>query len=59
VCSDGTSHDLGQRKPFMKWGKPKEGGYDLQDLLDQGWVPVRETAMGGGDHYARKASRVS
>jgi hypothetical protein len=52
VCSDGTSHDMSKRALFTEYGKPKHGGYDLQELLEQGWVPVRETAMGGGDYLA-------
>ena len=52
VCSDGTSHDLSRRAPFAEWGKTKEPRYDLPDLLGQGWTPVRETGMGGGEHFA-------
>ena len=36
----------------MEWGKAKKARFDLQDLLDQGWAPVRESGMGGGDHAA-------
>jgi hypothetical protein len=50
VCSDGTSHDMGRQELFTEYGKPKKGGYDLLSLLKQGWVPVRETAMGGGEY---------
>ena len=52
VCSDGTSYDLSRRAPFTEWGKTKKPQYDLQDLLGQGWLPLRETGMGGGEHYA-------
>ena len=52
VCSDGTSYDLSSRTQVMEWGKPKAPRFDLVDLLAQGWVPVRETGMGGGDHVA-------
>jgi hypothetical protein len=52
VCSDGTSYDLSRRAPFVEWGKTKKPQYDLQELLEQGWSPVRETGMGGGEHFA-------
>ncbi len=52
VCSDGTSHDMARRQPFAEWGKERTSSYDLQDLLDQGWAPVREAGMGGGNHNA-------
>src|SRR5947209_5965861 len=52
VCSDGTSYDLARRAPFTEWGKTKKPQYDLQVLLAQGWLPVRESAMGGGEHLA-------
>jgi len=52
VCSAGTSYDLSKRAQFLEWGKQKAAPFDLQDLLAQGWVPVRETGMGGGDHTA-------
>jgi hypothetical protein len=52
VCSDGTSYDLSKKTQYMEWGKPKRPQFDLQDLLAQGWSPVRETGMGGGDHAA-------
>ncbi len=52
VCSDGTSYDLSRRTPVVEWGKTKKPLYALQDLLEQGWLPIRETAMGGGDHVA-------
>jgi hypothetical protein len=52
VCSDGTSYDLARRAPFVEWGKTKMPHYDLQDLLEQGWTPVREAGMGGGEHFA-------
>ncbi len=52
VCSDGTSYDLSRKAPFVEWGKNKKPQYDLQELLEQGWSPVRETGMGGGEHFA-------
>jgi hypothetical protein len=52
VCSDGTSYDLSGREQYMEWGKTKTPLFDLADLLAQGWVPVRETGMGGGEHLA-------
>jgi hypothetical protein len=52
VCSDGTSYDLSRKTPFGEWGKTRKPHYDLQELLGQGWSPVRETGMGGGEHYA-------
>jgi hypothetical protein len=52
VCSDGTSYDLSARQQVMEWGKPKTPRFDLADLLADGWAPVRETGMGGGDHAA-------
>ena len=45
LASDGTSHDLSRRKVFS------ETVFDLPDLLDQGWSPVRETPMGQGPFY--------
>jgi len=52
VCSDGTSYDTSRREQSTQWGKTKTPRYDLEDLLDQGWVAIRETGMGGGDHNA-------
>jgi hypothetical protein len=52
VCSDGTSYELPDRDPVSEWGKPKKPQFDLPRLLADGWVPVRETGMGGGDHAA-------
>ena len=52
VCSDGTSYDLSRNTPIAEWGKTKKPQFDLQELLSQGWNPVRETGMGGGDHTA-------
>jgi hypothetical protein len=45
LASDGTSHDLSRRVVFS------ETVFDLPDLLDQGWCPVRETAIGQGPFY--------
>jgi hypothetical protein len=52
VCTDGTSYDLSRKTPFAEWGKTRKSQFDLQDLLEQGWTPVRETGMGGGEHFA-------
>jgi hypothetical protein len=52
VCSDGTSYDLSRESQFMEWGKTKQPAFDLQELLSKGWIPVRETGMGGGEHLA-------
>jgi hypothetical protein len=43
---------MSRKAPFMEWGKNKKPQYDLQELLEQGWYPVRETGMGGGEHFA-------
>jgi hypothetical protein len=40
------------RQPVPKSGKPKEARFDLPALLVDGWTPVRETGMGGGDRAA-------
>ena len=40
LASDGTSHDLSRRAVFSATM------FDLPDLLDQGWRPVREVAVG-------------
>ena len=45
LASDGTSHDLSRRTIYS------ETFFDLADLLDQGWRPVRETAIGQGPFY--------
>ena len=52
LCSDGTSYAVDNKAAFMKWGQPKQPRFDLGSLLKAGWVPVRETAMGGGEQYA-------
>ena len=52
VCSDGNSYDLAVRAQVSEWGKPKKPRFDLADLLEAGWAPVRETGMGGGEHAA-------
>jgi hypothetical protein len=37
----------------LSWsGGDQEATLDIQDLLAQGWTPVRETGMGGGEHFA-------
>jgi hypothetical protein len=42
LASDGTSHHLSRRKVF------NEKVFDLPDLLDEGWCPVREAPIGQG-----------
>jgi hypothetical protein len=45
LASDGTSHDLSRRAVFS------ETVFDLPDLLDQSWRPVREVALGPGPFH--------
>lgn len=52
LCSDGTSYAVDNQAAFMEWGKSKQPRFDLGKLLASGWVPVRESGMGGGEHYA-------
>lgn len=52
LCSDGTSYAVDHQGPFMEWGKQKQPRFDLGKLLASGWIPIRESAMGGGEHYA-------
>ena len=52
LCSDGTSYVVDNQQPFMQWGQQKQPRFDLAKLLASGWVPVRETGMGGGEHMA-------
>jgi hypothetical protein len=52
LCSDGTSYAVDNQAPFMVWGTQKPPRFDLGKLLASGWVPLRETAMGGGEHYS-------
>jgi hypothetical protein len=52
VCSDGTSYELGGKQAHMQWGQEKAPRFDLATLLAQGWMPIRESGMGGGDHLA-------
>ena len=33
----------------MQWGQEKVPRFDLATLLAQGWLPLRESAMGGGE----------
>ena len=50
VSSNGYSHDLARESAFHPFESILGGGektYDLQELLDKGWQPVRETPMGG------------
>jgi hypothetical protein len=52
LCSDGTSYAVDHQNPITVWGQQKPARFDLGKLLTSGWAPVRETAMGGGEHYA-------
>jgi hypothetical protein len=45
LANDGTSHDLSRRQIF------NESTFDLPNLLDGGWRPVRETPLGKGPFY--------
>jgi hypothetical protein len=45
LAGDGTSFDLSRRKVF------NETVFDLPELLDGGWRPVRETSIGKGPYY--------
>jgi hypothetical protein len=50
VCSNGKSHDLAREDSFNPYESILGSGdksYDLPDLLQKGWEPVRETPMGG------------
>ena len=52
LCSDGTSYAVDHQAPFSVWGQQRPPRFDLGKLLASGWIPVRESAMGGGEHYA-------
>ena len=52
LCCDGTSYAVDHQAAFMEWGKQKQPRFDLGKLLASGWTPVRESGMGGGEHYA-------
>ena len=52
LCSGGTSYAIDNQNAFMEWGKQKQPRFDLGKLLATGWTPLRETPMGGGEHYA-------
>lgn len=47
VCSNGCSHDLDREATFYPHGLGAATRYDLPELLENGWVPVREMPMGG------------
>ena len=52
VSSNGYSHDLAREAAFLPFeyilGDPdKTQVHDLPALLQKGWLPVRETPMGG------------
>jgi hypothetical protein len=50
VCSNGKSHDLareGAFNPFESLLGSSDKSFDLPELLQKGWHPVRETPMGG------------
>ncbi len=56
VCSSGYSHDLAREAAFYPFESILGGGektHDLAVLLQKGWLPVRETPMGGnGSNHA-------
>jgi hypothetical protein len=45
VASDGTSHDLADRKVYSN------DFHALPDLLEDGWQPVREIPIGPGQWF--------
>jgi len=45
VSEDAQSIDLSKRK---NWPQDDEQVFALQDLLDEGWQPVREVPLGRG-----------
>jgi hypothetical protein len=50
VCSNGKSHDLsrtGVFNPFESLLGSGDMSFELPELLQKGWLPVRETPMGG------------
>src|ERR1041385_4929848 len=50
VSSNGYSHDLAREASFYPFESILGGGektHDLPALLQKGWLPVRETPMGG------------
>jgi hypothetical protein len=47
LCCDGTSYAVDNQAPFFEWGKQKQPRFDLGKYLSSGWIPVRETGMGG------------
>jgi hypothetical protein len=42
AASDGTSYDFARQDLFLAQC------FDLAELLNQGWIPVRETPIGAG-----------
>jgi hypothetical protein len=46
VGEDAQSIDLSKRANWPQ--DEEETAYALQDLMDDGWLPVRETALGRG-----------
>jgi len=47
VCSNGCSHDLAGEDEFIPYGLTAQKRFDLPELLRKGWLPVRETPLGG------------
>jgi hypothetical protein len=47
VCSNGSSFDLNREGSFYPHGLGATTQYDLPELLRKGWIPVRESMMGG------------
>jgi hypothetical protein len=50
VRSDGWTYDLSRN--LSQKDLLKQDMHDLQSLLADGWVPLRETGMGGGGQVA-------
>lgn len=59
VCSNGQSHDLAREAAFHPFESLLGSGdksYDLPELLQKGWQPVRETPMGGNGFQTGSSS---
>jgi len=47
LCCNGCSHEVIGEEEFIPYGLTGRKRYDLPELLRKGWLPVRETPMGG------------
>jgi hypothetical protein len=47
IACNGASYDLSREENFFPYGLGSKMHYDLPELLERGWRPVRETPMGG------------